>query len=114
MADPFFAAIFCRHSIHRDRHHAHSDLDVSKTIKRVGYGSDSPPTKALVLPIEGAALGDSSGPIQTRIFVGPKAIKILKLVHATDPKVTLEPVLEFGFWGIFSKYLFLVVQVDSH
>jgi YidC/Oxa1 family membrane protein insertase len=82
---------------------------------RVGFGSDSPPTKALALPVVGAALGDSSGPIQTRIFVGPKQITVLKSVHAIDAKVTLEPVLEFGFWGFIGKYLFLaLLLIHSH
>ena len=111
VADPFFAAVFLPDTPSTATVTTlRNDLDVSKTIKRVGFGSDSPPSKALVLPVVGAALGDNSGPIQTRIFVGPKAINVLKSVHATDPKVSLEPVLEFGFWGPVCKYLFLALQ----
>ena len=52
----------------------------------------------------------ATGPTETRIFVGPKAINVLKGIHAADPKVTLEPLLEFGFWGFIGKYLFLLLQ----
>ncbi len=52
---------------------------------------------------------------QTRIFVGTKQITVLKSVHATDPRVSLEPVLEFGFWGFIGKYLFLALLfIHSH
>jgi len=111
VADPFFAAVFLPDSpATATVTKLEGDLDVSKSIKRVGFNAGSPPSKALNLPILGAALGDAAGPIQTRIFVGPKAINILKSVHATDPRVTLEPVLEFGFWGFIGKYLFLALQ----
>ncbi len=116
VADPFFAAIFLPDTPSTATVTTlRNDLDVSKTIKRVGYGSDQPPTKAQLEPVVGAALGDSSGPVQTRIFVGPKQITVLKSVHATDPRVSLEPVLEFGFWGFIGKYLFLALLfIHSH
>jgi YidC/Oxa1 family membrane protein insertase len=63
----------------------------------------------------GAAVGDTSGQTSTRIFVGPKAISVLKKIHGADAKVSLEPLLEFGFWGIIGKYLFLALQfIHSH
>jgi YidC/Oxa1 family membrane protein insertase len=116
VSDPFFAAVFLPDSPATVTITTlESSLDAAKSIKRAGFGSDSPPSKALPMPILGAALGDNGGPIQTRIFVGPKAISVLKSVHATNPKVTLEPVLEFGFWGPISKYLFLSLQaIHAH
>jgi YidC/Oxa1 family membrane protein insertase len=63
------------------------------------------------MPILGAALGNTSGPTDTRIFVGPKAVDVLKTIHAADPKVTLQSILEFGFWGPIGKYLFLALHV---
>jgi YidC/Oxa1 family membrane protein insertase len=112
VADPFFAAVFlpdapATAAVITLR----GDLDVSKTIKRVGFNAGSPPNKALDLPIVGAALGDTGGAIETRIFVGPKAINVLKAVHATNPKVSLEPILEFGFWGPIGKYLFISLHL---
>jgi YidC/Oxa1 family membrane protein insertase len=112
VADPFFAAIFLPDSPSTvSAVSLHNQLDVSKTIKRVGFGSGSPPTSALNVPIVGAAVGDTTGHTLTRIFVGPKAISVLKAVHAADSRVSLEPILEFGFWGPVGKYLFLALQL---
>jgi len=112
VSDPFFAAVFLPDSpATATIATLNGVLDVSKTIKRVGFSAGSAPTKALDLPILGAALGDTSGKTETRIFVGPKAIDVLKAVHAANSKVTLEPMLEFGFWGPIGKYLFLSLHL---
>jgi YidC/Oxa1 family membrane protein insertase len=111
VSDPFFAAVFLPDSpASTTVATLHNEIDVSKTIKRVGFGSGSAPTKAAEQPILGAAMGDVSGISSLRIFVGPKAINVLKSVHAANAKVTLEPMLEFGFWGFIGKYLFLALQ----
>jgi YidC/Oxa1 family membrane protein insertase len=116
VSDPFFAAIFLPDSpANATVVTLHGQIDVAKTIKRVGIGAGSPAKGPIDEPILGAALGDTSGPTETRIFVGPKAINVLKAVHAADSKVTLEPILEFGFWGAIGKYLFLALQlIHSH
>ncbi|MGD0798716.1 MAG: membrane protein insertase YidC [Acidobacteriaceae bacterium] len=109
VSDPFFAAVFLPDSpATTDVVTLHNQLDVSKTLKRVGFSAGS--TKQLDMPILGAAVGDTSGPTDTRIFVGPKLIEVLKGVHAADSKVSLEPVLEFGFWGVIGKPLFLALH----
>jgi YidC/Oxa1 family membrane protein insertase len=42
-------------------------------------------------------------------------MSVLKTVRAANPNVTLEPLLEFGFWGAIGKYLFLALQfIHSH
>jgi YidC/Oxa1 family membrane protein insertase len=112
VSDPFFAAVFLPDSPATSVIATlNGQLDVSKTLKRIGFGAGSPATKAIDVPILGAAMGDSNGPVATRIFVGPKAINVLKSIHAADPKVTLEPMLEFGFWGFIGKYLFLSLHM---
>jgi YidC/Oxa1 family membrane protein insertase len=58
------------------------------------------------LPLIGAALGDLSGHNQARVFVGPKAIDVLKTIHSTGGP-NLESMLDFGFFGPIGKYLFL-------
>jgi YidC/Oxa1 family membrane protein insertase len=109
VSDPFFAAVFLPDSpATAGVVTLRNQLDVSKTLKRVGFNANS--TKPMEMPILGAAIGNTSGPTQTRIFVGPKLIDVLKGVHAADPKVSLEPVLEFGFWGIVGKPLFLALR----
>jgi len=110
-SDLFFAAVFLPDSpATATVATLHSQIDVSKTLKRVGFGSGSAPTKAVLQPVLGAAMGDVSGESRMNIFVGPKAINVLKQVHATNPKITLEPMLEFGFWGFIGKYLFIALQ----
>jgi len=116
VSDPFFAAVFLPDSpATATVATLHGDLDVAKTIKRVGFNANSAPTKVLNLPILGAAIGDTLGSTETRVFVGPKAVNVLKSVHAADSKVTLDPMLEFGFWGWFGKGLFLSLYwIHSH
>jgi YidC/Oxa1 family membrane protein insertase len=96
----------------------HSDIIVAKADRHNGLGQGVPvaPNKTepgkdeIKVPILGAALGDVSGHTQTRIFAGPKAVDILKNVHGADPKITLEPLLDFGFFGPIGKYLFLALR----
>jgi YidC/Oxa1 family membrane protein insertase len=116
VSDPFFAAAFLPDS--PDTATAatlHNELDVAKTIRRTGIGSGSPSKGAIDVPILGTAVGDVTGHTRARIYVGPKAISVLKTVRAANPNVTLEPLLEFGFWGAIGKYLFLSLQfIHSH
>jgi YidC/Oxa1 family membrane protein insertase len=116
VSDMFFAAIFLPDNAETATIVTqHNQLDVAKTIRRTGFGSGSPAKGSIDVPILGAALGDLSGHTQTRIYVGPKAISVLKAVKASNPKITLESLLEFGFWGAIGKYLFLSLQfIHNH
>ncbi len=116
VSDVYFAAIFLPdQASSATLATLHNDLDVAKTIRRTGLGSGSPAKGAINVPILGAAIGDASGHTQTRIYAGPKAVNILRNIHAADPKVTLEPLLEFGFFGVIGKYLFLALQfIHAH
>ena len=116
VSDSFFAAVFLpENPATATVTTFHDQLDVAKTIRRTGLGSGSPAKGAVNVPILGAAVGDTTGHTLTRIYAGPKAISLLKAVHAADPKVTLEPLLEFGFWGAIGKYLFLSLQfIHAH
>jgi YidC/Oxa1 family membrane protein insertase len=111
-SDTYFAAIFLPDSPETATLATFSNkLDVSKTIRRTGLGSGSPAKGAIEVPVLGAALGDAGGHIQTRIFVGPKAVKVLRAIHSTGDTTTLEPLLDFGFFGPIGKYLFLGLQL---
>ena len=116
VSDPFFAAIFLPNNPETATIVTqHNQLDVAKTIRRTGFGSGSPAKGSIEVPILGAGIGDISGHTQTRIFVGPKAVSVLRAVKASNPKITLEPLLEFGFWGAIGKYLFLSLQfIHNH
>jgi YidC/Oxa1 family membrane protein insertase len=112
VSDPFFAAVFLPDSpATATVATLQSQFDVSKILKRSGFSSGSAPSKANPVPILGSALGDINGATDTRIFVGPKAIDVLKGIHATDSKVTLEPMLSFGWTGPIAKYLFLTLHL---
>ncbi|MEG9438006.1 membrane protein insertase YidC [Edaphobacter sp. HDX4] len=114
VSDTYFAAIFLPDSPGTATLATlHNELDVAKTIHRSGFGSTSPSAKAINVSILGAAMGDTSGHTQTRLYVGPKAINVLRNVYATSSngnKISLSPLLEFGFWGPIGKYLFLALQ----
>ncbi len=123
VSDPFFAAVFLPDSpATASVATLHNELDVKKASSGrgsagayLGLGPAEPGKGDLKVPLLGLALGDTSGHTAGRIFVGPKAISVLKSIHSADPKVTLEPLLEFGFWGLIGKYLFLALQfIHAH
>jgi YidC/Oxa1 family membrane protein insertase len=66
-------------------------------------------------PVLGAAVGDKSGTTKLRLFVGPKNLEVLNAVNAYLPGdqpgkpsgPTLEATVDFGFFGIIAKPLFL-------
>jgi YidC/Oxa1 family membrane protein insertase len=115
-SDTYFAAIFLPDSPDTATLATlHNQLDVAKTIRRTGLGSGAPAKGAIEVPILGAALGDTSGRTQTRVYVGPKAVNVLRGIHATGNTITLEPLLDFGFFGPIGKYLFLSLQfIHAH
>jgi YidC/Oxa1 family membrane protein insertase len=69
--------------------------------------------KTISMPIIGVAMGDLSGHTQTRMYVGPKVLEILKQVHATGSNgangPSLEKLIDFGFFGPIAKFLFLAL-----
>ena len=124
LSDQYFAAVFLPdHPADASTVTLHSDVDVKQIITpqpwyRLGSttslsktdlklpASQAPPKGYFRVPILGTAIGSLSGHNQTSLFVGPKAIGVLKSIHASDG-TTLEPLLDFGFFGPIGKYLFL-------
>ena len=98
----------------------HDDLEVTKDARKNGVGQGVPASgsskgSTIKVPILGTALGSTAGSTSTRIYVGPKAVNILKTIHSASLGVTLEPLLDFGFFGIIGKYLFLALQsIHAH
>lgn len=91
----------------------HNEMDVGKTIHRTGFSSSS--TKPVNVAMLGAAIGNTSGPLSTRVYVGPKAIKVLKAIKASNDGPSLESLLDFGFFGSIGKYLFICLQyIQAH
>ncbi len=85
----------------------HNEIDVNKVQRRIGQGA--PAKGTTVVPVIGAAMGDRTNHVQTRVFVGPKAVPVLKSVSSVTGH-SLEPMLDFGFWGPIAKFLFLGLQ----
>jgi YidC/Oxa1 family membrane protein insertase len=70
---------------------------------------------AVNVPMLGAGIGNTSGHILARVFVGPKAIHVLRAIHASDNGPSLESLLDFGFFGVIGKYLFIALQfIHAH
>ncbi len=64
------------------------------------------------IPVEllGAAVGNPQGPTRERVFVGPKALDVLESVHtapAGGQTLDLRAAVDFGFFGIIARPLFL-------
>ena len=79
--------------------------EVNEAGRSVGQGV--PAAKGDVkVPVLGAALGDRSGHVQTRVFVGPKDMRVLKSIKSVTGH-DLWPMVDFGFWGPIGKFLFL-------
>jgi YidC/Oxa1 family membrane protein insertase len=108
VSDQYFAAIFLPDQP-ADATLAtfHEQIDVRNLPSGAGRTNPFASSKASQpVPLIGAAIGDLSGHNETRLFVGPKAIDVLKTVHSADGN-NLESVLGFGFFGPIGKYLFL-------
>ncbi len=100
----------------------HSDIIVPKANRHNGLGQgvaikphSTPEKNEVKVPILGAAVGDLSGHTQTRLFVGPKIVDVLRNVHPTGSSATLEPLLDFGFFAVVGKPLFYVLRfINEH
>ena len=121
VSDTYFAAIFLPDQpASATLVTLRDDLTVPKDFRKNGVGHGVPARDAakgatVNVPLLGAAIGDTSGHTRTRLYAGPKAVNILKNIKAADPSVTLGPLLEFGFFGVIGKYLFLALQfIHAH
>lgn len=82
-------------------------IDVTKVRRSDRTGETvSQSKKPVLLPVLGTAMGSRTGATEVRVFVGPKDFSVLKSIHTADGG-TLEPLLDFGFFGFIGKYLFL-------
>ena len=107
VSDQYFAAVFLPdHPSDASLVTLENKIDVTK-VKRSKLSNTTIPGKnTVLLPVLGAAVGSLSGHNAMSIFVGPKAISVLKSIHTANGE-TLQPLLDFGFFGPIGKYLFL-------
>jgi YidC/Oxa1 family membrane protein insertase len=74
-----------------------------------------PKSRTFSAVLLGAAVGSEGDSTSTRLFVGPKVIDVLNSVRATAPDgahtgPSIEPLLNFGFWGFIAKPLFMILR----
>jgi YidC/Oxa1 family membrane protein insertase len=107
LSDQYFAAVFLPdHPADASVVTLENKIDVTKVKRSNVSGKTIPAKGSVLLPVLGTAVGSLSGHDLTSIFVGPKAIDVLKSIHTADGN-TLQPLLDFGFFGPIGKYLFL-------
>lgn len=105
-SDQYFAATFIPdHPQQATAATLHNEISLNDVLRSQG----KPAGKDSELPVLGAAVGSLSGHNQLRIFAGPKDLQVLKSVK-TEGGHSLEPLLDFGFWGWIGKYLFIGLQ----
>lgn len=101
VSDLYFAAMFLPDKPENaDLVTLHNTIDVPKNIKHPD------PAQVEKVSVLGAAIGNTAGPLSTRVFVGPKALDVLSSIHATSGP-SLEKVLSFGWFSVIAKPLFL-------
>lgn len=67
--------------------------------------------------VVGAAVGNLHGPTSTRLFAGPKELDILKKVSVpgvSGAENDLNGLVDFGWWGIIAKPLFVWLRWTYH
>jgi len=89
-----------------------NEIDVSKTIHKSSFSMSK---GAINEPMLGAGIGSTDGHILSRIFVGPSAIHVLKAIKASDNGPSLESLVDFGFFSVIAKPLFICLQfIQAH
>jgi len=73
-------------------------IDVSKVKRSQGTGQGVAAKGNTMVPVIGTAVGSLSNHNEVRLFVGPKAMPVLKSIHSADG-TSLESIIDFGLWG---------------
>lgn len=104
VSDLYFASVFLpQHPENALLVTLHHTIDLSKN------GEKQANTKKDEAPVLGAAVGSTTGVIQDRLFVGPKASDVLQSIH-TAYHYNLEGIVHYGWWGWIAKPMFLVLR----
>ena len=110
VSDLYFAAIFL------------PDVPAQSSLVTLNHAIEIPkdPTKSgandnYTVPVLGAAMGSTAGPLSVRIFAGPKGLELLRTIRAMGPDgkpngPDLEPIVHYGMWSILAKPLFWALR----
>ncbi len=103
ISDQYFAAIFLPQApASAGVVTLHNAVDIPRDVKKPN-GETTP------APVLGAALADTNGPLDTRLFVGPKTLSALSAVKgASGPN--LDKLVNFGWWSVIATPLFLILR----
>jgi len=110
--DQYFAAVFIPDD---PASAAMVTLRNSLSVARDPQKADSKET--VNVDVLGAAVGNLRGPTSERIFVGPKELEVLQKIavpNVTGADNDLDGLVDFGFFGIIAKPLFLWLKWTYH
>jgi YidC/Oxa1 family membrane protein insertase len=111
-ADQYFAAVFVPNDpTSVSLVELHNSMSILK--------DPSKPESKEVTPVEivGAAVGNIHGPTSMRVFVGPKELDVLQKIHVSGVsggEDNLSGLVDFGWWGIIAKPLFVWLRWTYH
>lgn len=103
VSDMYFAAIFLPDSSKNlDLVSLHNTIPIPQNRKKPEANHTDQ------APVLGAAMG-SAQPYSVQMFVGPKSLDVLGAIPVNGG-VSLEKVVNFGWWGVISKPLFIILR----
>lgn len=105
ISDLYFAAIFLPdHPANSSIVTLHNAVNIPRNAKKADDHETSP------APVLGAALADTSGTLDARLFVGPKTLSALSSVKGVDGGPSLDKIVSFGWWSVLAQPLFLLLR----
>jgi YidC/Oxa1 family membrane protein insertase len=107
VVDQYFAAVFIPQDPHSTTTvYLRNSIDIPKDLKKPN------PQETQKVEVLGTAVGNLHGPSVERIFVGPKSLRILEAVPVPGiaDHADLRDLVNFGFFGIIARPLFIWLQ----
>jgi YidC/Oxa1 family membrane protein insertase len=107
VVDQYFAAVFIPQDPHNTTTvYLRNSIDIPKDLKKPN------PQENQKVEVLGTAVGNLHGPSAERIFVGPKSLRILEAVPVPGiaDHADLRDLVNFGFFGIIARPLFIWLQ----
>lgn len=102
--DQYFAAIFIP-----DDPNTATMITLRNAIE-VPRDPEKPDSEKVKVDVLGAAVGNLHGPTSVRLFAGPKELRVLQTIPVpglTGAENDLTGLVDFGWWGILAKPLFV-------
>jgi YidC/Oxa1 family membrane protein insertase len=110
--DQYFAAIFIP-----DEPAASSMVTLRNSISIPRDPSKADSKEVIPVEVLGTAVGNLRGPTSERVFVGPKELEVLQKIPVpgvSGADSDLNGLVDFGWWGIIAKPLFLWLRWTYH